>query len=133
LARLQDAFATEIQALGPDIVEAAEYAKTMSAEDVDEMIDHILVEVGLFVSYCDRTTTDKSTNSMARTLLVSLSAEESVPALTISQNFPPRVLEACTRYKYDEELRNDPIEYQRIYQELRVEAALVLVVSFSFS
>jgi len=48
---------------------------------------------------------------------------------TVSQNFPHRVLEACRRYKYDEGLRNDPIEYQKIYQELKVEAALVIVIS----
>jgi hypothetical protein len=43
--------ASDIQGLGEDIIEAAEYAKTMSAEDVDEMIDYILVEVNLSVSY----------------------------------------------------------------------------------
>lgn len=32
-------------------------------------------------------------------------------------------------YKYDEELRSDPTEYQRIYEELRVEAALITIVS----
>lgn len=50
--------------------------------------------------------------------------------LNDSQNFPPRVLELCRQYKFDEELRNDPIEFQRIYQELKVEAALIMVVSF---
>jgi hypothetical protein len=39
--------AFNIQALGEDIIEVAEYAKTMSAGDVDEMIDYILVEVNL--------------------------------------------------------------------------------------
>ena len=43
-------------------------------------------------------------------------------------NFPPRVLDAANRYKYDEALKNDPIEYQRIYEELRVEAALIVIV-----
>lgn len=47
----------------------------------------------------------------------------------ISQNFPPRVLEACRMYKYDEELRCDPIEYRTIYEELKVEAALITIVS----
>jgi hypothetical protein len=37
--------------LGEDLIEVAEYAKTMSAEDVDEVIDHILAEVNLSVSY----------------------------------------------------------------------------------
>ena len=52
------------------------------------------------------------------------------PLLNDSQNFPPRVLELCSQYKFDEGLRNDPIEFQRVYQELKVEAALIMVVSF---
>jgi hypothetical protein len=47
--------AFDIQALGEDIVEVAEYATTMSAEDVDEVIDYILAEVNLSDSYHDRT------------------------------------------------------------------------------
>ena len=44
-------------------------------------------------------------------------------------NFPSHVLEAANRYKYDETLKNDPVQYQKIYEELKVEAALVVVVS----
>jgi hypothetical protein len=32
-------------------------------------------------------------------------------------------------YKYDEELRNDPVESQRVYEELKIEAALIIVLS----
>ena len=32
-------------------------------------------------------------------------------------------------YRYDEELKCDPAEYQRIYEELKVEAALITIVS----
>jgi hypothetical protein len=32
-------------------------------------------------------------------------------------------------YKYDKELRNDPVEFQRVYEELKIEAALIMVVS----
>jgi hypothetical protein len=32
-------------------------------------------------------------------------------------------------YKYDDELKSDPAEYQRIYEELKVEAALITIVS----
>jgi hypothetical protein len=39
------------------------------------------------------------------------------------------VLEACWLYKYDEELRSDPTEYQRVYEELKVEVALFTIVS----
>ena len=37
--------ASDVQALGEDIIKIAEYARTMSAEDVNEMIDYILAEV----------------------------------------------------------------------------------------
>jgi hypothetical protein len=47
----------------------------------------------------------------------------------ILQNFPRRVLEISRLYKYDEELRNDPVELQRVYEELKIEAALIMVVS----
>jgi hypothetical protein len=47
-----------VQALGEDLIEVAEYAKTMSSEDVDEVIAHILAEVSLSDSYYDRTTAD---------------------------------------------------------------------------
>jgi predicted RNA methylase len=47
----------------------------------------------------------------------------------ISQNFPRRLLETCRLYKYDEELRNDDVEFQRVYEELKFEAALIMVVS----
>ena len=32
-------------------------------------------------------------------------------------------------YKHDEELRYDPAGYQRVYEELKVEAALITIVS----
>ena len=47
------------------------------------------------------------------------------------QLFPPHVIDAARRYRFDEELRNDPAEYQRIYEELKVEAALLVIVCFS--
>ena len=43
--------AFNIQALGEDIIEVAEYAKTMTSEDVEEAIDYLLAEVNLSVSY----------------------------------------------------------------------------------
>jgi hypothetical protein len=74
--------AYNIQALGEDIIEVAEYAKTMSAEDVDEMIDHVLAEVNLSVSHHDRTITNGSVNSTIMTSSVSLSPWEPVPVLS---------------------------------------------------
>ena len=44
------------------------------------------------------------------------------------QIFPPRVIEAAKRYRFDGVLRNDPLEYQKIYKELKVEAALLVIV-----
>lgn len=66
---------------------------------------------------------------MKKILLVSSWTLERESMLNNLQNFPPRVIEACWQYKYDEELRDDPTEYQRIYEELKVEAALVTIVS----
>jgi hypothetical protein len=36
-----------------------------------------------------------------------------------------------SRYLYDEELKQNPAEYQQIYDELKVEAALIVIVSRS--
>jgi len=44
-------------------------------------------------------------------------------------NFPPWVLDAANRYKYDETLKNDQIKYKSVYEGLKVEAALVVIVS----
>jgi hypothetical protein len=78
---LQDVLAFDIQALDEDIEEVAEYARTMSAEDVDEIIDYILAEVNLSVSYQDRTMTDAPVNSTAMTSSVSLCVREPLPVL----------------------------------------------------
>ena len=48
-----------------------------------------------------------------------------------SQNFPPRVIEAAKRYRSEEGLRNDPVEYQKIYEELKIQAALLVIVCIS--
>ena len=39
---------SDIQALGPDIIEAMEHAKTMTPEEIEDVIDHILLEACLF-------------------------------------------------------------------------------------
>ena len=44
------------------------------------------------------------------------------------QFFPPGVIKAAKRYRFDEELRDDPVEYQKIYEELKVKAALLVIV-----
>ena len=86
----------------------------MTPEETEEVIDHILEEV--------------RPHSASR---------KPIPDIAIfflfqhgkDPNFPPRVLEAANRYRFDETLRNDPLEYQRVYEELRIEAALVVVNS----
>ena len=45
--------------------------------------------------------------------------------------FPRRVRAAARRYRFDEKLRDDPAEYQRVYEEVKVEAALLVVVCIS--
>jgi len=42
---LKDAVAADVQALGPDLIEATEHAKRMSREEIEEVIDHILENV----------------------------------------------------------------------------------------
>ncbi|KAJ7484142.1 OPT-domain-containing protein [Mycena latifolia] len=44
-------------------------------------------------------------------------------------NFPPAVLDAATRYLTDPELRENPAEHQRLYEELKVEAAMIAINS----
>ncbi|KAJ6571281.1 OPT-domain-containing protein [Mycena capillaripes] len=44
-------------------------------------------------------------------------------------NFPPAVLTAARRYLFDEDLKQNPAEYQHIYEELKVEAALIIINS----
>ncbi|CAK5266492.1 unnamed protein product [Mycena citricolor] len=88
-----EVLATEIQAVPDDILEASEYAKTMSAEEIEETIKLIVKEHG------------------------------------DDPNFPRTVIEAANRYLYDPELRQDPVEFQRVYEELKVEAAMMNVNS----
>jgi len=47
------------------------------------------------------------------------------------QLFPPHVIEAAKRYRFDGELKNDPVQYQKIYEELKIEAALLVIVCIS--
>ncbi|KAJ6462667.1 OPT-domain-containing protein [Mycena vitilis] len=88
-----DVLGAEMQAVPEHLLEAAEHAKTMSGEEIDETIHRIVDEHG------------------------------------DDPNFPPGVLEAANRYLFDEELKQDPAEYQRVYDELKVEAALILINS----
>jgi hypothetical protein len=84
--------AYNIQALDEDIIEAAQYSKTMSVEDVDEIVDYILTEVGLSDSYDDRTMTDAPVNSMTTTPSVSFCIQETMPVL----NDPTELPSSCS-------------------------------------
>ena len=77
-----------VQALGEDLIEVAEYAKTMSNEDVDEAIAHILAEVSLSDSYYDRTTADTPVNSMAMIPSASLCIQIPMPVLNHFTELP---------------------------------------------
>jgi hypothetical protein len=85
--------ASGIQVLGEDLIEVAEYAKTMSTEDVDEVIDYILAEVNLSVSYHGRKMTDASGNSTTMTSSVSLCIQEPMPVLSDFAELPS----SCSR------------------------------------
>ena len=47
----QDALAEEIQALGPDLLEATTHAKNMTPEEIEETIDYLLNEVTPFQQF----------------------------------------------------------------------------------
>ncbi|KAJ7238969.1 OPT oligopeptide transporter protein-domain-containing protein [Mycena rebaudengoi] len=88
-----DAIGTEIQAIPEDVLEAAEYAKTMKPEAIEETIQRIADEHG------------------------------------DDPNFPTPVLTAARRYLYNDELKQNQAEYQRVYEELKVEAAMIVINS----
>ncbi|KAJ7897829.1 OPT-domain-containing protein [Mycena leptocephala] len=88
-----DVLGAEMQAVPEHLLEAAEHAKTMTAEEIEETIHRIVDEHG------------------------------------DDPNFPPGVLAAANRYLFDEDLKQNPAEYQHIYEELRVEAAMILINS----
>ncbi|KAJ7741785.1 OPT-domain-containing protein [Mycena maculata] len=83
----------EIQAIPDDILEAAEYAQTMSAAEIEETIRIIVDEHG------------------------------------DDPNFPPHVLAAARRYLYDDDLKQNQKEYLHVYEELKVEAAMMAINS----
>ena len=94
--------ASDIQALGEDIIEIAEYARAMSTEDVNEMIDYILAEVNLSVSHHDRTMTDAPVNSTSMTPSVSLGIQEPMPVLNDFTELPS----SCSRNLQDVQVRS---------------------------
>ncbi|KAJ7465786.1 OPT-domain-containing protein [Mycena galericulata] len=87
------ALGTEIEAIPEHILEASEYAQTMSADEIEETIHLIVDEHG------------------------------------DDPNFPPAVIEAARRYLFDEDLKQNPHEYQHVYEELKVEAAMMVINS----
>ncbi|KAJ7488401.1 OPT-domain-containing protein [Mycena latifolia] len=88
-----DVLGTEMQAVPEHLLEAAEHAQKMSAEEIEETIHQIVDEHG------------------------------------DDPNFPPAVLAAAHRYLFDEDLKQNPAEFQHVYEELKVEAALIAINS----
>ncbi|KAJ7159352.1 OPT-domain-containing protein [Mycena crocata] len=88
-----DVLADDIQAITDDLLEAADYARTMTPEEVDTVIHRIVEEHG------------------------------------DDPNFPPAVLDAANRYLFDADLRDNAGEYRRVYDELKVEAAMMAINS----
>ena len=85
--------AFNMQALGEDLIEVADYAKTMSDEDVDEVIDYILAEVNLSDSYHGQTTADAPDNSTTMTPSVSLYIQKTILVLSDFTELPS----SCSR------------------------------------
>ena len=125
----------EIQALAPDVLEAAAHAKMMTSEEIEETIDYLLNEVlSSSTVVVDSSLIFRIERSMGKILLVFTAPDESLRSNLIGfpvKFFPPGVINAAKRYRFDEELKNDRIEYQRIYEELKVEAALLVIVCIS--
>ncbi|KAJ7106285.1 OPT oligopeptide transporter protein-domain-containing protein, partial [Mycena epipterygia] len=84
---------TDIHTVPEDLLEAAEYAQTMSSVDIEAVIRRIVEEH----SY--------------------------------DPNFPPAVLDTANLYLFDPDLKESPAEYQRVYDELKVAAALMVINS----
>ena len=85
--------AFDIQALGEDLVEVADYAKTMSDEDVDEVVDYILAEVNLSDSYRNQTTANAPVNSTTMIPSVPSCTREPIPVLNDFAELPS----SCSR------------------------------------
>jgi len=124
-----------MQALGPDLLEAAAHAKTMGPEEVEETIDYLLKEVyPPAAAIADPPLTFVIECSMREIPFVEPDIcrdSETEPNRLPSQLFPPHVIEAAKRYRFDGELKKDPVEYRRIYEELKIEAALLVIVCTS--
>ncbi|KAJ6496043.1 OPT-domain-containing protein [Mycena sanguinolenta] len=84
----------DIQTGSKDLLEAAAHARTMSAAEVDAVLNRIVNEHG------------------------------------DDPHFPTRVLNDANRYLFDHKLKEEhPAEYQRLYDELKVEAAMIAINS----
>ena len=123
-----------MQAIESDLLEATAHARTMTPDEVEEGIDHIRNEViSLSIAIADFSFTFWIEHSIGMILFVDICHMTGIHDRTIflSNSSPPRIIEAAERYRSDEELRNDPPESQRIYEELKVEVTLLKVVCFS--
>ncbi|KAJ6576026.1 OPT-domain-containing protein [Mycena vulgaris] len=83
----------QMQTVPEHLLEAAEYAQTMSAEEIEATIHRIVEEHG------------------------------------DDHNFPPAVVAAANRYLHDEEATQNAAEFRHLYEELKVEAALIVINS----
>ncbi|KAF7365747.1 OPT-domain-containing protein [Mycena venus] len=87
------ALGAEIEAVADDVLDAVEYSRTMSAEEIEVTIRRIVDEHG------------------------------------DDPNFPAPVLAAAKRYLFDEDLKQNASEYQHVYDELKIEAAMIKINS----
>ena len=105
----------------------------MTPEEIEETIDYLLDEVlSTSVIVAGFSLTVRTKYSMGEIRLVVTTSDGSLLSnLIFSQLFPPRVIGAAKRYRFDEKLKDDPVEYRRVYEELKVEAALLVIVRIS--
>ncbi|KAJ7203881.1 OPT-domain-containing protein [Mycena pura] len=104
------ALGAEIEAVADDVLDAVEYSRTMSAEEIENTIRRIVDEHG-----------DDPVGSP-----VILSGH--MLSFNI-QNFPAHVLAAAKRYLFDEDVKQNASEHQHVYDELKIEAAMIKINS----
>ncbi|KAJ6623242.1 OPT oligopeptide transporter protein-domain-containing protein [Mycena sp. CBHHK59/15] len=96
-----DVLGTEIEPVPDYILDAAEYAQTMSAVEIEDTIRRIVDEHD----------------------------DDPVSGALSIDNFLTTVLTAAKCYLFDEDLKQNPAEYQHVYDELKVEAAMIKIAS----
>ncbi|KAJ7134009.1 OPT-domain-containing protein [Mycena crocata] len=108
-----DGIAAEIQAIPEELIEAAEYAQTMNSAEIEAIIHRIVDEHGDDPNFPPAV----------------LDAAKCVVRLPISTHTYVEANPTPSRYLFDADIKESPVEYHRLYDELKVEAALIAINS----